>query len=1621
MAKNFGVEVLISTAKATKELQAAEGQVRNLDRSLANLAKTLKDSNGNLDAAAKSIASIVGSSREAAKASEQLASAKIKEAKAQAESAKGSDAHNLSLARQNQANQSAAASTALSTARTEQAGRAAQSFAQKQQQAAKATDSMGNSLANQRYLLYDVGATYRTLAIAAQALPAASVAVATSYEKNFAQVIRTSGETTAATADLRKELKQMATEIPLTFAELSSIAQIGGQMGIPTEALGKFTDTVAKFVATADGVSIDSATQSFGRMANLFASGMNVEETSRFFEQLGSAISYTADNSVTSEAKISAMLEKLAPIAKAAGLSATEVVAFSSALSSVGLPPEISRGFFTRFFGQMNKDIAGNTDTLQVYNKILGTTTDEFKNMYQNDPSGVLTAIVTELSKMDKISRTKLLGDLGISGVRDIAVLQGLTENLGVLEKAQADTAQAFEKGSYLGAASAGIFNTFAGTLSRVASAFANLGDTLGASVLPVFTYMAQGVIALANGFDTLLNNVPQLRVMLSLMLTFGSIVGTFFALKSAASFVTAGLIGFQHAIKSGVASTLSFSGNLRRMGETMLATKGYTDAQTAAILRQSTGLKALSIANAQGAASTTRLGIAQHRTAGLATGLGNSLKGVGGGILGLVGGPIGAAITAVTLLGAGFLTSAAQSKQAAREITVAFEQSAEAGTKALGEMWANEKATLFTGGTNKFADPNIGKTFGEIAKQIGVGVDDIAKAMDGGSESLAKYRQSLEDSKAASLGAFQGNATELTRLTSSYDIMIAKVKEWENAAGTSEVAANNTKVAQEALGIVTEDVGGSYESATEKVDDYTKSLNDAIAMAFGMVDAQGAVEASLEKLGEGLAKSTSFGTDSGDGRSNLANLQASLIAQATLFQQHVEGNKMTAEQASIEYGNFVKGLTGELVASGVDPAQIQQVAQDALTGVQSVFDGQVVPIPFEADTETLNSVIEEVAGLSNWLESNPLNATMGLIGGDETAQEAYQVVNYISQALDLPFEAVIDAITNPASENSQAVMEYISKITAVENTAVIGADTSAALGNIRNFAVYAQNQISDIQAALINTAGGIPGLGSAIQAGLNAARSSNVLATPAVQAAKANRNLIPTFDGVKRGYDGARKAAGGAGKAAKGAGKAAKKAGGQGKKAGKDLGKAAKEAKKDWDDAEQAISGYASRIGNAFGYVFDKTQGVSVAKDEYYSVLNGIKSRLDAQKQSLKDLRAENKALNSERKVQLNDAANLEKMAKIADVYGDKGKAKQYRDEAKAIKDTAAETKNKIDVNNKEIKVIEKGTGNLRGYSQAAIDNRAELRNLEKASLGVAEAYAKSGASAKTVKDQTVIWTGKAKDHSKQLGYSKTDIEKVTTSTQKYIDKLKAVPTTIKTTVTENKTTNLHAKNSTGSGVNAAKKALGGIPSSKTSSLGVKKAGSYGKTKNDFNKDFPSTKNTTIKIRYTGQKGRPQALGPGGRGGPTAYTGGLVAGNSIGTAGNRFAFNRGGLVPGSPPSNPREDNIMASLDNEGLAAIRSGEYIQSQPAVDYYGSDIMDKINKMEIPRYALGGMVGNKNTQSTEMGGVIDLSSETIQDIARLIERDVFLFADSEQLASSVNRGNQAIAQKGGHGVIQ
>ncbi len=132
-----------------------------------------------------------------------------------------------------------------------------------------------------------------------------------------------------------------------------------------------------------------------------------------------------------------------------------------------------------------------------------------------------------------------------------------------------------------------------------------------------------------------------------------------------------------------------------------------------------------------------------------------------------------------------------------------------------------------------------------------------------------------------------------------------------------------------------------------------------------------------------------------------------------------------------------------------------------------------------------------------------------------------------------------------------------------------------------------------------------------------------------------------------------------------------------------------------------------------------------------------------------------------------------------------------------------------------------------------------------------------------------------------------------------------------------------------------------------------------------------------------------------------TLYTGGLLS-----SANSLPGFAGGGLLPGRPPANPKADNLMAT-DGHGMFRVRSGEYVISQPAVDFYGKNFMNALNTMQVPVSA-GGVY--------QMGGgdgLVTINPAQFNQLVKAVSTAVVL--DGRAISQSIDNGNMRTGNRG------
>jgi hypothetical protein len=86
--------------------------------------------------------------------------------------------------------------------------------------------------------------------------------------------------------------------------------------------------------------------------------------------------------------------------------------------------------------------------------------------------------------------------------------------------------------------------------------------------------------------------------------------------------------------------------------------------------------------------------------------------------------------------------------------------------------------------------------------------------------------------------------------------------------------------------------------------------------------------------------------------------------------------------------------------------------------------------------------------------------------------------------------------------------------------------------------------------------------------------------------------------------------------------------------------------------------------------------------------------------------------------------------------------------------------------------------------------------------------------------------------------------------------------------------------------------------------------------------------------------------------------TGGIVSNDNI------PGFASGGILQG--PGTGTSDSIMGVVDGRKPVRLSNGEGIVRKAAVDFYGADAIHRINRLEAPRFADGGVIGSTQAQA-------------------------------------------------------
>lgn len=1430
-----------------------------------------------------------------------------------------------------------------------------------------------------RYAARDTAVYYGAITAGLGTLVSSAAQAGIAQERAFADVKRTAQGTTADLTELRKAYTDLSTEKVVTpFADLAKIGTLGAQMNIPTKDLKDFTTAVAEF-STVTEMDVEAATTAFGRFGQMMG---GLQESSKGagdgYKILANQVADLGAKSVATEPEIANMMVSIAAQGKSAGFTQNQILALSSTLSSLAIPKEWARGSLQRIFNSINAAAAEGGDKMHTYAQAVGVTDAEFQKLWRDDPNKVFQGILQHLAGInDKVEKAQAIKDLGFKNVRDVELLSRMSNSVGLYVEQLKEAEEASKNTSFIDDSMSIITDTLSAKLQQFQNALQNAGAAMNSSFMVPMKAIVTVATMAVNAFAKL--PAPIQAFVGALTMVSVARVGMT-AAKAALMSMSASYIQMQtrimqatgqqklswgivfQAVKQAQAGVASYDGALASNVATANAAAVANQRLAAAdnMVAAAAG-KAAVAKGAQNAAQMASAGASAAAAgaqvaagAGQAVGALSRLSSVGSGLMAMFGGPWGlaitGAITAVTVAASYLGDSFTSASEKAENFS-----NAAGGSSAILNALAQDTKEVGNGTQSSFVELNAtieqnGEVLTANGQALGYYVDKSGQVVQATHEQAEAMGYSTlkigEHTQALIMDAIQ-----------SSDAFKGMSKETKQAL--VDMGFSYAKYIK--LATTSESQGGGKAAADAYIDGYIAQIQ---------ARSNEAAQASLDagEGGEGILVNTRKYDDQINALNELkgqtdgvGGAMHDALNNAILFGQGVEETGEQTEEAGFKIGDakgefkdmaeVIRSVLDEMFSSTDAAAALDSALQEVYNSMQE--HGTSMD-PNSADGQA------NIAAISNYFEKMGNAAAAGIEEMGLTGEEAYQ---YAQQSI----QDAIDYLTAQGFDMSafEQQRDTMAAIIAqpYESGPVDHSKTDETLGQMVGNTIDAVNQaqgfLGKVQAiwnAISSYQGLIGGAKSKTGKGSFNLGQKSKIRMPTFANRNNGKSAFSANNFREKPQRSSRSGGGGGG-------------GGHSPRSGGGSGSHAKKAAK---TAAEIFEDFLSRLKSALDKALTSWWRSTTAQDNYHKSLNSLKKNVEGTTKKVSDLRKENEKLASDMRKNEQELHDAEFFHAVAVKYGDDERTRSTQTDIDEAKQKINEGQTKIADNDKEIATLQAGQFALKGYTDEAIANREALRSLQSQMIGLIEAYAAAGHSTKEIEAYTQSLKQQFIDQVTQLGFNQGEVTELAGAFDSLTSTIGQVPREVKENVTDNGT--VGSTQSAIDGIHGHDVTIPVRPDRTTIpvTLDVKGFGRLIGHKNNFS-------------------GSSSSFAKGGL---------LLSSKAI------PGFAGGGLLPGRPPANPKADNLMAT-DGHGMFRVRSGEYVISQPAVDFYGKGFMNALNTMQVPVSA---------------GGVYQMGSDAVlatinpaqfNELVKAVSTSVLL--DGQAIGRNIDNRNEGAGSRG------
>ena len=326
------------------------------------------------------------------------------------------------------------------------------------------------------------------------------------FESAMTGVAKTTDLTDDELSAMSDAIKEMSTEIPATTEELAAIAESAGQLGIHKESLLDFTEIMA-MLGTSTNMTADEAATSLSRLANI--TGMSQED----FDRLGATIVDLGNNLATTEKEIVDMSLRIAGAGAQVNMTEAEIMAFSGALSSVGIEAEAGGSAFSTLISNMSLAVQQGGDGLEQFADVAGMSASEFAAAFEDDAAGAIIQFIQGLGNMESEGRSAIavLDDMGLSDIRMRDALLRAAGASDVFTNAIQIGNNAWDENTALVNEATKRYATTQSQLTMMQNAYKNLKVAIGDAYTPALQKAYSVGTTVLNGISEFIKQNPAL------------------------------------------------------------------------------------------------------------------------------------------------------------------------------------------------------------------------------------------------------------------------------------------------------------------------------------------------------------------------------------------------------------------------------------------------------------------------------------------------------------------------------------------------------------------------------------------------------------------------------------------------------------------------------------------------------------------------------------------------------------------------------------------------------------------------------------------------------------------------------------------------------------------------------------------------------------------------------------------------------------------------------------------------------------------------------------------------------------------------------------------------------